>query len=326
MKHFRLKIAALFMSLILSQLAYATPYTMRTIDVPGKFNLIPTGINDAGDVVGIYTDGISGPFQSFLWRDGVVSSVNYPGAVTTQASGINNLGQIVGGADVIGAFLRDPDETFTPVNFPIPSGVTFGFSSPADINNRGDIVGTWGRSVGFDAPRRVFIYRDGIFSEPETGYPSVRSISINDAGWILAWRSVGPFDRQVRMLITEVGVNDVLGLMPNELIIDINDLGQALLRTPDGCAGIATIDASGNINNREPITGVSCTHFLPTRINNVGQIIGTRVLIQDDGTSLQQALLLEPGTNSVSEPESLLLLGIGLSLLRWSRRRSPANF
>ena len=49
---------------------------------------------DAGQFVGNIPNGGSG--QGFLYSGGVYNTLNIPGAVGSQVSGINNLGQIVG--------------------------------------------------------------------------------------------------------------------------------------------------------------------------------------------------------------------------------------
>ena len=61
------------------------------------------GANARGDIVGTYCDlpGICliGPFPThgFLWSDGALTTIDYPGARATAALGINEEGDIVGG-------------------------------------------------------------------------------------------------------------------------------------------------------------------------------------------------------------------------------------
>ena len=62
--------------------ARATTYDFTTIDVP-------PGINDAGQIVGGYSNGGSG--QGFVYSNGVYSTISIPSATgTTFAYGINN--------------------------------------------------------------------------------------------------------------------------------------------------------------------------------------------------------------------------------------------
>src|SRR6267154_1727619 len=108
------------------------PYTFTRIDVPGASATVALGINNAGQIVGTYTDdtgfhgftasgdhfttidaivayginnlgqiagsniGSDGLFHGFLDSGGNVTSVDVPGASFTQALGINDSGEMVG--------------------------------------------------------------------------------------------------------------------------------------------------------------------------------------------------------------------------------------
>jgi probable HAF family extracellular repeat protein len=54
-----------------------------------------SGINDAGAVVGEYTDS-SGIDHGFLWQGGSFTPIDVPGAVDTVAFGVNDAGAVVG--------------------------------------------------------------------------------------------------------------------------------------------------------------------------------------------------------------------------------------
>ena len=70
-------------------------FALSSIDVPGAVFTEVEGINDRGDIVGLYTsnDGVT---HGFLLRDGNFNSINYPGAAYTDARGINAQGDVVG--------------------------------------------------------------------------------------------------------------------------------------------------------------------------------------------------------------------------------------
>src|SRR5215469_5664576 len=53
------------------------------------------GINDKSQIVGDYTD-VSGDHLGFLYSHGSYTTINFPGAVNTSASAINNAGDIIG--------------------------------------------------------------------------------------------------------------------------------------------------------------------------------------------------------------------------------------
>jgi uncharacterized membrane protein len=70
-----------------------------TLDVANNQTGI-RGINERGDVTGVYGNGVS-RFHGFLLRDGVFTVIDYPGSIDTGLLGgtlvINNSGVIVGG-------------------------------------------------------------------------------------------------------------------------------------------------------------------------------------------------------------------------------------
>jgi uncharacterized membrane protein len=76
-----------------------------TLSLPNGKNvsLDDGGVNARGDIVGTYCDlpGICliGPFPThgFLWSDGDLTTIDYPGAQATAALGINERGDIAGG-------------------------------------------------------------------------------------------------------------------------------------------------------------------------------------------------------------------------------------
>jgi probable HAF family extracellular repeat protein len=87
-------------SLILAAAALAAgraraDHTLTTIDVPGARSTRALGINDAGQVVGGYTDDAM-VTHGYLRRGGTITTIDVPGATRTQFSGINNAGQMVG--------------------------------------------------------------------------------------------------------------------------------------------------------------------------------------------------------------------------------------
>jgi probable HAF family extracellular repeat protein len=89
-------VAATLMCLTLIPPAYASPYTFSTIDVPGSIYTTVYGINNAGQIVGSYSDAVDAPNHGFVYSGGIYTFINVPGAVSTLALGINDAGQIVG--------------------------------------------------------------------------------------------------------------------------------------------------------------------------------------------------------------------------------------
>src|ERR1035441_6839640 len=85
-----------------------------TLAAPGSTYTIVSGMNNSGQMVGMYQD--SAGWHSFLRSsDGVTyTTISVPGASQTNATGINNLGQVVGSYTVGSGghgFLRGADGT-----------------------------------------------------------------------------------------------------------------------------------------------------------------------------------------------------------------------
>ena len=78
--------------------------------IPGATSATATGINEAGQVSGFYTDK-AGVMQGFLLNQGQFTILNFPGATAMQAFGLNNQGQVFGSytdsAGLIHGFILD---------------------------------------------------------------------------------------------------------------------------------------------------------------------------------------------------------------------------
>src|SRR5947208_1705933 len=125
-------------------LAQAQSYTTFTFDPPGSTFTYVSGMNNAGQIVGSYTDA-SGAVHNFIRSaDGVTyTTIDVPGALpgTTTVDGINNLGQVVGtykDATRGNGYIRSADgQTFTTLE-PIDA---FSYLAPRTINDKGGIAG-----------------------------------------------------------------------------------------------------------------------------------------------------------------------------------------
>jgi probable HAF family extracellular repeat protein len=85
--------------------------SFTTINVPGALFTQPSGINDAGQIVGLFGDATSRD-HGFLKDGAIFTTFDVPGATLgTFATGINDAGQIVGSfLDAMGnphGFLKD---------------------------------------------------------------------------------------------------------------------------------------------------------------------------------------------------------------------------
>ena len=111
-----------------------------TIDDPlATTRTIAFGINDAGQIVGTYTDASGG--HGFLLSSGSFTPIDDPSATLgTIARGINNTGQIVGlynNVGIIHGFLLN-NGTFTTIDVPAASRITeaFGINNSVTIELR----------------------------------------------------------------------------------------------------------------------------------------------------------------------------------------------
>jgi uncharacterized membrane protein len=143
--------------------------------------------------------GQSGPnitAQGFSLDDGIFSTIDHPDAASsTVAFGVNNRSQIVGSyVDAKGTthgFLLHKGK-FTTIDVPGASGVdAFGLSgsAPADINNRGQIVGSY---VDAGTLRGFLLDKDTFTTFDVPGATRTAPHKINDRGQIVG----GYFDAE----------------------------------------------------------------------------------------------------------------------------------
>ena len=145
--------------------------------------------NDRGDVVGqfIGDDGFS---HGFLLSEGVVTTLDFPGASETLAFGINESGTVVGYWDLLDANgnvlaihgFKWKDGAFTQVDF--PGAVD---TAVLGINARGDLVGGWDTGItspnehGFACPKGRHCFS---FDVPVPGATLTQADDINAHGQI----------------------------------------------------------------------------------------------------------------------------------------------
>jgi probable HAF family extracellular repeat protein len=245
-----------------------------TLGLPGVPNtdVIPTGINDSGEVAGILVNT-----GCFLRRaDQSVSMISLPGATKCVASHVNDAGSVVGwyvSANYMQlSFLASSDGNVTQISIPNCSSV-----SAYSINNKAEIVGSCASEVGSGVSEVGFLLNASgmitIFDPPSAANTFLRGI--NDKGQIVgnfytAQNEYHAFlysDGQFRpIIIPECSRVDVRA---------INNQGQIL-----GFCGIAgkpmnegfVLDtATGSFR---PLRGPKSEETSPNAINNRGDIVG----------------------------------------------------
>jgi uncharacterized membrane protein len=76
--------------------SYVSNGTYATISCAQGTSTRAYGIDDAGAIVGDYSNSTSGPFSGFAYKSGQCTAIDYPSAVSTGARGINKSNQISG--------------------------------------------------------------------------------------------------------------------------------------------------------------------------------------------------------------------------------------
>ena len=140
-------------------------------------------INNRGDIVGYYA--IGSQRHGFLLRDGIVTTVDYPGSSYTQVNGISDTGVMIGqfrdaSGHYHGYVLRDG--TFEQLDYP---GALDTF--PYYMNARGDIAGEWDPNLAV-LGHGFLLKKDGewfSFDVPGARADSTFAIGVNDHEQIL---------------------------------------------------------------------------------------------------------------------------------------------
>jgi probable HAF family extracellular repeat protein len=266
----------------------------------------PLDINDSGQVVGaMAVPGGNG--QAFLYTPG--SGLTNLGAMGDRslATGVNNLGQIVGwyGVDYADypyrSFLYTVEQGMTDLS--VPDANTYAGA----INDAGQVAGYF---EGSDANDHIFLYR------PSLGTVDLGTLGVGDL-WVTAMSEEGyvtgvadyagdrhdgrAFVYRPGAGITELGVSS--------LTYGVNDLGQ-VVGSLSGNAHAFVYTPGLGITDLGTLGGWSSTAYW---IGNSGRIIG----IADDADRNLHVVAWDP----VPEPSSLAALGLGLLPLAGTLRR-----
>ncbi|MHC4177506.1 MAG: DUF3466 family protein, partial [Planctomycetota bacterium] len=136
-------------------------YTPTPIGMlPGGNRSYGRDVNDQGVVVG-RSQNQAGQEQAFVWQDGQIEGLPLlPGQTSSRASGVNNLGQIVGSADLNVAMLWDNDQAIdlNTVIEPLTGGHNEGMvlSEARAINDQG-MIAVSGRTPAPFAATRAYL-------------------------------------------------------------------------------------------------------------------------------------------------------------------------
>jgi uncharacterized protein (TIGR03437 family) len=175
----------------LAGLASAQTYTYSTFDPPGSTNTAVTGMNNAGQIVGSYTDA-KGTHNFVRSADGsTYTTIDLTGATpgTTTIDAINNVGQITGTySDASTGFTRcyigsADGSTFTPFDL----GDEFGpGGGPKGLNDNGDVAGAL-HEISADGSEGFLRTPDGTITPIDVPPGGTRVRGIDNNGDIVGW-------------------------------------------------------------------------------------------------------------------------------------------
>lgn len=210
-----------------------------------------------------------GPAQA----DYFYTTLDVPGASSSEASGINNAGQIVGGFVTGSRF--GPSHGFllsgggyTQLDIP---GTVSG-TSPSGINAYGQVVGTYGGLLGYG-----FLLSGGnytLLNVPASfglAVKGTQGYGLNDSGQIVGGYTSLDFNHSLisGSFLLSQGNYTQLNLINNGSASSINNAGQIVLSN-----GTQSGVLSGNMLTAISVPGSARTEA--SGINNLGQIVGIR--------------------------------------------------
>lgn len=245
----------------------ATAPSFLAVDAPGAIRTEFYSINNAGQIVGVYTDAI-GTYHAFLRSAaGTISGFTVTGAdpSRTEAAGINNSGQIVGTfVDAAGAahcYVATAAGTVSTIDLPA-KGLAANQARCYGINDAGAIVGELGARAFFRSPAGVVTFLN---------LKRAEAAGINNAGQAVGGYAINDstenthgFLRSARGTVTTFDVRGAISTNPNainsagEIAGSFKDAGgrvHGFIRSADGTA--ASYNAPGATETR--VTGLNDT-------------------------------------------------------------------
>jgi len=200
------------------------------------------------------------------------TTIDGPVGYDTNAHGINNSGQIVGGFSSLGASIHGflyTGGSFTILDSPREGAAIF--NEAHGINNSGQIVGVGSLRGNFDG----YLYTGGSFTTIDVpGNQNTWAQGINDSGQIVGYFNIGPTQSFVytggNFTTFNVPVSGATYTQAN----GINNSGQIVGSFTDATGNLHGFVDTGGIFTTIDIPGAN--HYtVASGINNSGQIVGS---------------------------------------------------
>lgn len=275
-------------------------------------NSIATGVNNSGQIVGIWRD-TSGTTHGFLDSGGTFSSIDIPSGLIGQALGINDAGLISGVFTSAGASFAFVEDAADLGNFSYPDAPAGVVS--AYINDSGQIAGSY--SIGNN--EQGYLLDNGVLTSP-IEYPDAPSTvieGINNSGEMTGSGSGIP------LYNTQVFVRSGAGIFTTIFPGAQNFYGMGINNTGE-LVGSYQINFSINgflYNNGAFSTidfnGASQTELFG--INDNGVVVGGYASSTSNGIQAFEDII-------APEPSSFLLLGTAGLGLAWRRSAKRVRF
>jgi uncharacterized membrane protein len=209
------------------------------IDVRGAASTLPFGINDHGDIAGVYIDA-GGALRGFVRdKDGFVTRIDVPGASEIAVYDINNRDEVVGYYIDSGDVQRGYRWANGKIATIEPPGVAAEPDGPGTrvqgINDRGDVVGSY-----FDGEvTHAFILRRGRYTDidPPPGL-FAEAGDVNNRGQVVGRYGVlvDEATAKLRGFLWDKGnltdIPDAPGDRCDTVASGINERGQILIPAP----------------------------------------------------------------------------------------------
>jgi probable HAF family extracellular repeat protein len=240
--------------------------------------IYPSGINDQGQITGEYVRG-DGESAFVRSSDGRLTTFDVRGAQATEASKINDGGQIVGrysedtplvdDSERVRGFVRSRRGAITRLDYPDAQ-----HTHPTGINDRGDVVGYY---VDGGGATHGFLWRDRRFTNIDlVGAADPTPMDINDLGQIVGLYDDGGVTRGFLLdgeRYTTIAAPGAAATLPS----GINDRGEVVGYTADdmmlaGASGFRRVPGATVSYATVAVPGAPRT--LPLGINDRGDVVG----------------------------------------------------